>query len=206
MIYVIVNGLLGYHICHLLIIPSLMLCILHSLMDMFLRGTTIFAPIQVSQPCLLLPKLVPRAVSDIEHELFSFPVHFGGLGICYPMSASEQQYDFSKAPLQGFVDLVLSQKSALCPEVIHHQNDPFRHLCSLTEQSLSAQLQSTISNCPPPLFSVVWRGVPLPGCQHFHQNSMVLPFIKVNSLLWLYAINVTIALCVWQGFYLASCP
>ena len=39
------------------------------------------------------------------------------------------------------------QKSTLYPEVINHQNDLFHHLCSLGEQSLSAQLQSTISKC-----------------------------------------------------------
>ena len=81
----------------------------------------------------LFPNLVPHAVSDIECELFSFSMRFGGLRVC--KSASEQQYDFSKALLQGFADLVLSQKSTLCLEVIHHQNDLFRHL---REQSLSA--------------------------------------------------------------------
>ena len=63
----------------------------------------------------------------------------------------KEQYGLSRALLRGFVDLVLFQKSALCPEVVHHQNDLFRHLSALREQSLSAQLQSTISNCPPPL-------------------------------------------------------
>jgi len=70
---VLVNGLLGYHVCHLLLAPSLMLCILHSLMDMFLSGTTTFAPIQVLLNPLesalrnqLLPKLVPHAVSDVK--------------------------------------------------------------------------------------------------------------------------------------------
>jgi len=103
----------------------------------------------------LLPKLVPHAVSDTERELFSFPVCFGGLGICNPMSSSEEQYSFSKALLQCFADLILSQKSALCPEVVHHQNELLQHLSSLREQPLSAQLQSAISNCPPPLRWVV---------------------------------------------------
>ena len=89
----------------------------------------------------LLPKLVPHTVSDIEWELFSFPVRFGGLGICNPMSTSWEQYGFSRALLQGFVDLVLSQKSALCPEVIHHQNDLFSHL-SVLENGLC--LSSTL--------------------------------------------------------------
>jgi len=49
---------------------------------------------------------------------------------------------FFKALLQGFVDLALSQRSG-------HQNDLLHHLSSFREQSLSAQLQSAISNCPP---------------------------------------------------------
>ena len=64
------------------------------------------------------------------------------------MSASEEKYSFSRALLQGIVDLVLAHKSALRPD---HQNDFFCHLSALREQSLSAQLQSTISNCPSPL-------------------------------------------------------
>ena len=51
--HVIVDGLQGYHVCHHLPTPSLMLCILHLLMDIFLSETTIFAPIQVSQSCFL---------------------------------------------------------------------------------------------------------------------------------------------------------
>ena len=39
----------------------------------------------------------------------------------------------------------------LCPSVVHQQNDLFRRLSSLKEQALSSQLQTTISNCPPPL-------------------------------------------------------
>ena len=112
--------------------------------------SALLSPLESAVHNHLLSKLVPHAVSDIERELFSFPVRFGVLGICNPVSTSEEQYGFSRALLQGFVDLVLSQKSALCPDVIHHQNDLFRHLSILREQSLSAQLQSTISNCPPP--------------------------------------------------------
>ena len=113
--------------------------------------SALLSPLESAVRNHLIPKLVPHAVSDIEWELFSFPVRFGGLGICNPVSNSEEQYGFSRALLQGFVDLVLSQKSALCSEVTHHQNDLFRHLSAPREQSLSAQLQSTISNCPPPL-------------------------------------------------------
>ena len=43
----------GYHVCNHLLTLSIVLLILHSLTDMFLSGTIISAPIQVSQPCLL---------------------------------------------------------------------------------------------------------------------------------------------------------
>ena len=96
-----VNGLPGYHFCHLLLTPSLMPHILHSLMDMFLSIRTnsgisaLLSPLESAVCNHLLPKLVPHAVSDIERELFSFPVRFGGLGICNPVSTSEEQHGIS---------------------------------------------------------------------------------------------------------------
>ena len=144
--------------------------------------SALLSPLESAVRNHLLPKLVPHAVSDTEWELFSFPVRFGGFGICNPVSISEEQYGFSRALLRGFVDLVLSQflsqKSALCPEVIHHQNDLFRHrLPSCNQPSL------IVPHLCAGLLSAAWRGGPLPGYLHFHWSSMVSPFIKVNSLM-----------------------
>ena len=145
------------------VIPvSLMPHILHSLMGMCPSGTIIFvatnsgisdmfSPLESALHNHFLSKLVLHAVSDIECRLFSFPVHLGGLGICNPMSTSVAQFDFSRTLLHDLIDVVLTQNSALCPEVIHHQNNLFRQLSSNREKSLSAQLQSTISDCPQPL-------------------------------------------------------
>ena len=68
----------------------------------------------------------------------------GRLGIYNPMSASLEQYDFSRTFLQNFIDVVLTQNSSLCPEVIHSKNNLFRQLSSIRKNSLSAQLQPTI--------------------------------------------------------------
>jgi len=65
-----------------------------------------------------LPKLVPHAASDVEHELFSYLECLSGLGICNPISASNEQYEYFKTLLRGFVDLVVAQNSVVsssCP-------------------------------------------------------------------------------------------
>ena len=45
----------------------------------------LFSPLESAVCTCFLPKLVPHAVSDVEHELFSNPVLLGGLGICNPL-------------------------------------------------------------------------------------------------------------------------
>ena len=111
----------------------------------------LLSPLESAVRTCVLTKLVPHAVSDVERELFAYPVRLGSLGVCNPMSASKEQYEFSRTLLRGFVDSVVAQSSTLCPSVVHQQNNLFRHLSSLKEQALSSQLQTTISNCPPPL-------------------------------------------------------
>ena len=58
---------------------------------------------------------------------------------------------FSKELLQGLVDLFFSQSLALSLDVVHQQDDLFCHLSTLKEQCLTAQLESIVSNSPPPL-------------------------------------------------------
>jgi len=66
-----------------------------------------------------LPKLVLHPASDNEHQLFCLPVHFGGLGISNPVLTSDEQYDFSKELLQGYISLIFHQNPE---DIAHHQN------------------------------------------------------------------------------------
>ena len=50
----------------------------------------LLSPLESAVHTCLLLKLIPHAVIDVEHELFSYPVCLGGLGICNPMSASKE--------------------------------------------------------------------------------------------------------------------
>ena len=71
----------------------------------------LLSPLESVVCTCFLPKLVPHAVSDVECELFAYPVCLGGLGICNPVSASKEQYKFSRTLLRGFVDSVVAQSS-----------------------------------------------------------------------------------------------
>ena len=109
------------------------------------------SPLESAVHSHLLPKLVLYPVGDVERELFGLPVRFGGLGISNPTLTSDEQYTFSRELLHGLIDLICHQNPALSEDVVHHQHEIFRHLSSVKERSLSNQLQSTLSSCPPPL-------------------------------------------------------
>ena len=109
------------------------------------------SPLESAVRSHFLPKLVLYPVGDVEQELFGLPVHFGGLGISNPTWTSDEQYAFSRELLHGLIDLIYHQNPALSEDVVHHQHEIFRHLSSVKERSLSNQLQSTLSSCPPPL-------------------------------------------------------
>jgi len=96
--------------------------------------------------------------SDIERQLFCLLVCFGGLGISNPVLTSDEQYDFSKELLQGLISLIFHQNPVLSEDIVHHQNETYRHLSSARERSLSDQLKSILSSCPPSLqWNVVRR-------------------------------------------------
>ena len=109
------------------------------------------SPLESAVRSHFLPKLVLHPVGDVERELFGLPVRFGGLGISNPTLTSDEQYTFSRELLHGLIDLIYHQNPALSEDVVHHQHEIFRHLSSVKERSLSNQLQSTLSSCPPPL-------------------------------------------------------
>ena len=109
------------------------------------------SPLESAVRSHFLPKLVLYPVGDVERELFGLPVRFGGLGISNPILTSDEQYTFSRELLHGLIDLIYHQNPALSEDVVHHQHEIFCHLSSVKERSLSNQLQSTLSSCPPPL-------------------------------------------------------
>ena len=161
----LVSELLGHLVCHPFPLLSPMLHGLPSLMDLFLSGTINFIPMRVFLNCSLLLNQLSALVSYLSwspmllvvSSISYFFILYALVALVYvnPMSAFNEQYEFYRTLLRGFVDLVVAQNSVLCPAVVHHQNDLFHHLSTLKEQSLSSQLQSTISNCSPPLRWIV---------------------------------------------------
>lgn len=161
----------------------------------------LLSPLRSAVRSCFLPKLVPHAISDVECKLFSYPVCLGCLGICNLMLASNEQHEFSRTLLRCFVDLVVAQTSVLRPVVVHHQNDLFHCLSSLTEQC--NQLSLIVLHLCAGLLSAAWRrGLP-PGCLNFHLNSKVFLFTKVNSLmLFVYGLALH---CHWYHCTVCVC-
>ena len=111
------------------------------------------------------------------------PVHFGGLGVCIPADVCNQQYQFSKELLHGVVALLLGQQSLLLSAVVHHQNELFKHLTTLKNQSLSDHSRLVVSHCPSHLRWAVECCQLLPGFQPFLWTSMVSHSIRVSLLM-----------------------
>ena len=59
--------------------------------------SNLFSPLEDAIRDTLIPAIVGRKISDIEREVISLPVRFGGLGIANPMKNSTREYQSSIA-------------------------------------------------------------------------------------------------------------
>ena len=144
--------------------------------------------------------MVPRPPSDLDRDLFALPVRFGGLGVCIPADVCNQQYQFSKELLHGMVAFFLDQQSLLPSEVVHYQNELFKHLTTLKNQSLSDHSRSVVSRCP---FHLCWA---VECCQEKGACSwlLALPFDQYG-----FSLNkgeFVDALCLRYGFAPPNLP
>ena len=62
---------------------------------------------------VLIPALVGRQVSDIERQILSLPVRYGGLGIADPTETADREYEASRRITEDLSNLILRQEQDL---------------------------------------------------------------------------------------------
>ena len=60
-----------------------------------------------------IPAIVGRDISDLERQISSLPVRYGGLGISDPSATSDKEYSTSKKMTQNLARLILQQDQSL---------------------------------------------------------------------------------------------
>ena len=73
----------------------------------------LFCPIEECIRETFLPALIGRKVSDLEREIFTLPVRFGGLGIANPVETCEREYQSSCTITEDLTGLLYRQEQDL---------------------------------------------------------------------------------------------
>ena len=73
----------------------------------------LFIPLEECIRNSFIPALVGRQVSDVERNILSLPVRFGGLGIANPSETADREYDASKRATTNLCSLILNQQQDL---------------------------------------------------------------------------------------------
>ena len=61
----------------------------------------------------LIPALIGRHLSDIERQILSLPVRYGGVGFANPTKTSDREYEASNYVTENLVTLILNQQQDL---------------------------------------------------------------------------------------------
>ena len=75
--------------------------------------THLFSPLEEAIREKLIPAIIGRHVSDIERQILSLPVRFGGLGLANPTETAHREYEASCIITEDLVHLILNQEQDL---------------------------------------------------------------------------------------------
>ena len=73
----------------------------------------LFEPLEMAIRDMLIPALTGKQVSDIERELFSLPVRYGGLGLINPVESANREFDASFRLTKTIAELIKQQELTL---------------------------------------------------------------------------------------------
>ena len=79
----------------------------------------LFIPLEDSIRNTLIPAIIGRNVSNVERDIISLPVRFGGLGVANPVENAEREYQASVTVTESLVELIYNQELNL--ENYNHQ-------------------------------------------------------------------------------------
>ena len=75
--------------------------------------SNLFQPLEEAIKDTLIPSILGRAVNDVEREILSLPVRYGGLGIANPVENSDREYSASKRVTRNLASLIVQQQNDL---------------------------------------------------------------------------------------------
>ena len=73
----------------------------------------LFVPLENVVRNRFIPAVVGRDISDLERQIFSLPVRYGGLGIADPSATSDREYSTSKKVTENLTSLIIRQDQSL---------------------------------------------------------------------------------------------
>ena len=110
----------------------------------------LFSPLEDAIRDNLIPAIVGRKVSDIEREVMSLPVRFGGLGIANPMITCMREYQSSVTITEDLTDLLYRQQKNLSLFDANRQLAKIKELKTSKESWLSNSLDDILSRIESP--------------------------------------------------------
>ena len=110
----------------------------------------LFSPLEDAIRNTLIPAIVGRKISEIEREMISLPVRFGGLGIANPMITSTREYQSSITITEDLTDLLYRQQKDLNLFDTNRQLSSIKDLKSSKETFLFNQLKDILSRVESP--------------------------------------------------------
>ena len=105
-----------------------------------------FIPLEDCIRNVFITSVLGRAVSDVERNMFSLPVQFGGLGIANPSENFEHEYEASRTVTQSLSDLILRQEKDFSLYNSESVNKVVQNLKKNKEDFLSSKFQSIITS------------------------------------------------------------
>jgi hypothetical protein len=73
----------------------------------------LFQPLEDCIRSVFIPALIGRNISDLERQIFSLPVKYGGLGIPNPVQCCEREYTSSQVVTENLTNLIYNQEQDL---------------------------------------------------------------------------------------------
>ena len=92
-----------------------------------------------------IPAVIGRKVSDLEREVLSLPVRYGGLGIANPVNTCEREYSASKLITEDLADLIYQQEQDLSLFDKEKQEHTIKELKS-NKEKFNSDYHKEISN------------------------------------------------------------
>ena len=110
--------------------------------------THLLQPLEDTIRHKFIPALTGRnGVSDAERDLFSLPVHLGGLGLTNPVEVCSHEFTSSVKVTAPLAALILLQQPGLSPDTMHNQQcakATVRKTRRLLQSNTSAQLKAKL--------------------------------------------------------------